>query len=130
MAETARRTALRALIASLLGGVAVWRYLTPRSRGAAQTLAAVPLADVPVGGALVLPQHRCAVLRTRDGVSAIDLTCTHLGCQVVGTRAGFSCPCHGSRFDSRGRVLSGPAPSSLKPLPAVVEGDTVRVLRG
>lgn len=131
MAEPAatRRAALRTLIASLLGGFAVWRYLSPRSRGAAETLVRVPLAEVPVGGALVLPQHRCAILRTRDEVSAIDLTCTHLGCAVVGTRAGFACPCHGSRFDRRGRVLSGPAPSSLRSLEARLEGGHVRVLR-
>ncbi|MDX1676783.1 ubiquinol-cytochrome c reductase iron-sulfur subunit [Arsukibacterium sp.] len=51
--------------------------------------------------------------------------CTHLGCsptylpndfsaQVEGIRAGFFCPCHGSKFDMAGRVFQGvPAPTNL-----------------
>jgi ubiquinol-cytochrome c reductase iron-sulfur subunit len=45
--------------------------------------------------------------------------CTHLGCIPLaheGNYRGFFCPCHGSQYDTSGRIRSGPAPSNL-PLP-------------
>ncbi|MEO5366865.1 MAG: ubiquinol-cytochrome c reductase iron-sulfur subunit [Magnetococcus sp. WYHC-3] len=43
--------------------------------------------------------------------------CTHLGCvpQSVGTGnyGGFLCPCHGSHYDTSGRIRQGPAPRNL-----------------
>jgi ubiquinol-cytochrome c reductase iron-sulfur subunit len=45
--------------------------------------------------------------------------CTHLGCIPIahqGAYEGFFCPCHGSVYDTSGRIRSGPAPSNL-PLP-------------
>ncbi|OSM06950.1 ubiquinol-cytochrome c reductase iron-sulfur subunit [Magnetofaba australis] len=44
--------------------------------------------------------------------------CTHLGCvpQPVGTSdfGGFLCPCHGSHYDTSGRIRKGPAPRNLE----------------
>ena len=34
--------------------------------------------------------------------------CMHLGCPVVGTGAGFQCPCHGGTYDTRGVRIAGP----------------------
>jgi ubiquinol-cytochrome c reductase iron-sulfur subunit len=45
--------------------------------------------------------------------------CTHLGCIPLahqGEYAGFFCPCHGSQYDTSGRIRRGPAPTNL-PLP-------------
>ena len=45
--------------------------------------------------------------------------CTHLGCIPLahqGTYDGFFCPCHGSQYDTSGRIRQGPAPKNL-PLP-------------
>ena len=45
--------------------------------------------------------------------------CTHLGCIPIaheGKYDGFFCPCHGSQYDSSGRVRQGPAPLNL-PIP-------------
>ena len=45
--------------------------------------------------------------------------CTHLGCIPIahqGQYNGFFCPCHGSVYDTSGRIRSGPAPTNL-PLP-------------
>ena len=45
--------------------------------------------------------------------------CTHLGCIPIaheGSYDGFFCPCHGSQYDSSGRVRQGPAPLNL-PIP-------------
>lgn len=118
MAEhhTTRRSFLKALIPAIAGLVGCWRYLTP-VRGIASRDVAVPLDDVPRGGALVLPEHGLAVTRLREGeVRVLDLKCTHLGCRVTATENGFVCPCHGSRFDERGAALSGPAKLPLREL--------------
>ena len=50
--------------------------------------------------------------------------CTHLGCVPLGNKptenrgpyGGWFCPCHGSVFDTSGRIRSGPAPTNL-PVP-------------
>ena len=39
--------------------------------------------------------------------------CTHLGCIVAQSAQGFACPCHGSKFDTKGNVVGGPAPRAL-----------------
>ena len=42
--------------------------------------------------------------------------CTHLGCIPLahqGNYDGFFCPCHGSQYDSSGRIRQGPAPLNL-----------------
>ena len=48
--------------------------------------------------------------------------CTHLGCVPLGTKAteprgeygGWFCPCHGSHYDTSGRIRKGPAPANLE----------------
>ncbi len=43
--------------------------------------------------------------------------CTHLGCvplgNAVGDYKGWFCPCHGSHYDTSGRIRKGPAPKNL-----------------
>ncbi len=42
--------------------------------------------------------------------------CTHLGCVPLGQRGdydGWFCPCHGSHYDTSGRIRKGPAPKNL-----------------
>lgn len=42
--------------------------------------------------------------------------CTHLGCIPIADKGeydGFFCPCHGSHYDSAGRIRKGPAPKNL-----------------
>ena len=55
------------------------------------------------------------IKRTEEGIIAISLVCTHLGCTVEENKDGngFTCPCHGSRYNEGGRVLEGPATKSL-----------------
>jgi cytochrome b6-f complex iron-sulfur subunit len=45
----------------------------------------------------------------------INAVCTHLGCVVPWNKAEnkFMCPCHGSQYNSDGKVVRGPAPLSL-----------------
>lgn len=46
---------------------------------------------------------------------ALNAVCTHLGCVVPWNRAAnkYMCPCHGSQYDTTGKVIRGPAPLSL-----------------
>jgi cytochrome b6-f complex iron-sulfur subunit len=106
----------------------LWRYLTPPVARRRQVLARVPAADVPVEGALVFRQERVALMRDRDAVYALNLVCTHLGCTVAVTSTGLSCPCHGSRFDRQGKVLTGPADRPLARLRVEEKDGIIEVL--
>jgi Rieske Fe-S protein len=58
-----------------------------------------------------------ALWREGDVVTAVSRRCPHLGCTVKRDGdGGLVCPCHGSRFDARGRVTRGPARADLGPL--------------
>ena len=53
--------------------------------------------------------------------------CTHLGCIPIahqGAYDGFFCPCHGSVYDTSGRIRSGPAPANLALPPYEFVSDT------
>jgi Rieske Fe-S protein len=81
-----------------------------------QALVSVAASEVPADGALLFNRERVAVVRTEQGYHAMSLVCTHLGCTVTAAENTFACPCHGSRFDRQGRVLSGPATVALRRL--------------
>ena len=53
--------------------------------------------------------------------------CTHLGCVPLGHQGkydGWFCPCHGSQYDSSGRIRKGPAPLNLALPPYAFKTDT------
>jgi ubiquinol-cytochrome c reductase iron-sulfur subunit len=58
--------------------------------------------------------------------------CTHLGCipsgqavgAVKGDYDGWFCPCHGSQYDTSGRIRKGPAPRNLEVPPYTFTSDT------
>ncbi len=66
------------------------------------------------GVAFVPPGRSVALYRDEEGVYAISLVCTHLGCIVRPEADGFHCPCHGSLYDLDGEVTRGPAPRALE----------------
>lgn len=55
------------------------------------------------------------VARTSPDVcTALTTTCTHQACTVQNVSGNvYTCPCHGSQFDSTGRVVRGPAAQPL-----------------
>ncbi|MEL6642778.1 MAG: ubiquinol-cytochrome c reductase iron-sulfur subunit [Pseudomonadota bacterium] len=59
--------------------------------------------------------------------------CTHLGCVPLGDGAGdfggWFCPCHGSHYDTSGRIRRGPAPENL-PVPVASFVDETTILLG
>jgi Rieske Fe-S protein len=98
---------------------------TPSPAGAPGVIA---LADVPVGGGVVIAAEMIVVTQPAAGdVKAFGSTCTHQGCQVAEVADGeIKCPCHGSRYSIEdGSVVSGPAPEPLPAVGVAVEGDQV-----
>jgi len=63
---------------------------------------------------------------------ALSRICTHMGCllHVDGVERGFVCPCHGAKFDLRGRLRPKEYSQPLPPLPEIsvrVDRDSVEV---
>jgi Rieske Fe-S protein len=89
----------------------------------------VALDAVPVGGGVIVPEHRVVVTRPAEAeLRAFGTLCPHRGCHVRAVAAGaISCFCHGSRFRiADGAVVGGPAPEPLAPVAvAVVDGMVV-----
>ena len=67
-----------------------------------------------------------ALRKEQDGsYSAILLRCTHADNQLTSTGNGFVCNLHGSRFNTEGLVMKGPAERSLKKFPTEVISDNI-----
>ena len=101
------------------------RNLTPQEMAAANSVATGELRD---------PQTLAD--RTAEGKPNWLITlgvCTHLGCVPLGAAegenrgeyGGYFCPCHGSHYDTAGRIRKGPAPLNLEVPEYVFMSDTV-----
>jgi Glycine/D-amino acid oxidases (deaminating) len=101
------------------------RYLKEIADMAAQYTDWITSADIreveslaPGEGAVMgKGMKRYAVYKDEEGeVHACSAMCTHLGCVVQwnADEKSFDCPCHGSRFTSKGEVINGPAITGLK----------------
>ena len=57
--------------------------------------------------------------------------CTHFGCIPIGEQGefgGWFCPCHGSHYDTAGRIRKGPAPENLAvPEFTIIDENTIRI---
>ena len=57
--------------------------------------------------------------------------CTHLGCVPLGDKGeygGWFCPCHGSHYDTSGRIRKGPAPTNMEiPEYKFVNTNTIKI---
>ncbi len=57
--------------------------------------------------------------------------CTHLGCVPLGNKGDFNgwfCPCHGSHYDTSGRIRKGPAPTNLEiPKYEFVDNNSIKI---
>jgi glycine/D-amino acid oxidase-like deaminating enzyme/nitrite reductase/ring-hydroxylating ferredoxin subunit len=72
----------------------------------------------PGEGKVVKFEHQLIALsKDKEGqLHAVSPTCTHLKCSVTWnlSEQSWDCPCHGSRFDPDGKVLTGPATKDLE----------------
>jgi ubiquinol-cytochrome c reductase iron-sulfur subunit len=81
------------------------------------------IADAVADDAKALPDPEKDAQRTGSFNSTpqakwiiVQGSCTHLGCVPVknsGDYEGWYCPCHGSHYDTSGRIRKGPAPKNL-----------------
>ncbi|MEL6470096.1 MAG: ubiquinol-cytochrome c reductase iron-sulfur subunit [Cyanobacteria bacterium J06623_4] len=62
-----------------------------------------------------------------DGLIALSSKCTHTGCTVAWQEDLFACPCHGSKFNPDGSVVTGPASEPLAKYTAKIEGENILV---
>jgi ubiquinol-cytochrome c reductase iron-sulfur subunit len=103
-----------------------WRgkpiYIMNRTKKQIEEARSVPVSSLPD------PQtDQSRVKEGHDQWLVVIGICTHLGCIPIaheGNYDGFFCPCHGSQYDSSGRIRQGPAPSNLPVPPYAFVSDT------
>ena len=99
---------------SALMRLASYKFLFPDLTFGARTVFKIGSPkDFPPGSQTFLREQRLFIVSTERGLTAMSATCSHLGCAVAKMEWGYQCPCHGSKYDSGGRVLAGPAPRPL-----------------
>ena len=111
----------------------LWRgkpvFIRNRTKEEVQKAVEVPVGDLPDKSAQndALPDRTTATdqNRTKKGYEnwmVLVGICTHLGCipkgqglsDQRGEYGGWFCPCHGSAYDTSGRIRKGPAPRNLE----------------
>ena len=68
------------------------------------------------GGIVFWKGKKLGVYKDESGALwPVDIRCPHLGCQLEWNpdERSWDCPCHGSRFDYRGKLISGPAQENI-----------------
>ena len=83
------------------------RHRTPKEIKEAADVALAQLPD---------PQADAQRVKKPEWLVVIGV-CTHLGCIPLGNQGeydGWFCPCHGSAYDTSGRIRKGPAPKNLE----------------
>jgi Rieske Fe-S protein len=140
--ETVRRDLVKTIFS---GGILLWfgtflypvfRYLRPRPED--PTLSAVK--SVVAGSTAEMDRFPSKYFKfgSRPGIiiknengelRAFSATCTHLGCTVQYDPKvyQFWCACHGGRYNTEGKNVSGPPPKPLTPLKVEVSGADIVV---
>jgi len=88
------------------GGPVFVRHRTPKEIKAADDVNVSELRD---------PQTDAQRVKKPEWLVVVGI-CTHLGCVPIGHEGpfeGWLCPCHGSVYDTSGRIRQGPAPLNL-----------------
>lgn len=118
-----RRTFLNDIAAGALGiaglgSMAVtYQFLSPNVLFEPPTTFRAGNPDLyPLDSVAFLQDQLVYIVRTAQGFYAVSAVCTHLGCITRWKPEDnlIECPCHGSKFQSNGTVVAGPAP---RPLP-------------
>ena len=126
--KLSRRGALRG--AMLLAFAPLTSRLTSAS---AAEVKIVQLSKLPVGSTYTFTTAAqgipAIVFRTKAGVFAYSMICTHNGCTLsyIKSKKSLICPCHGAQFDplKGAKVLAGPAPRPLAKVKVALSGGWV-----
>ena len=114
-----------------IGGIAEGQIVTIKWRGRPvfvrhRTKAEIAAAVKDDNADLKDPQKDEARAKKPEWL-IVQGVCTHLGCVPLGHQGeydGWFCPCHGSVYDTSGRIRRGPAPTNLAVPPYTFETDT------
>jgi len=104
-------------VAGLGGTAVIYQYFSPNVLFEPATTFRAGNPDLfPVNSVTFLQDQQVYIVRTSSGFYAVSAVCTHLGCvtQWKPDANMIACPCHGSKFQSTGKKIEGPAP---RPLP-------------
>ncbi|RWX78639.1 ubiquinol-cytochrome c reductase iron-sulfur subunit [Neorhizobium lilium] len=130
-ASTLALASIEVNVAALEPGMSLtvkWRgkpvFIRNRTQQEVEAANAVPLGELkdPVARNANLPVDAQATGADRSGGQGKENwivmigSCTHLGCVPLGQSGeynGWFCPCHGSVYDTAGRIRKGPAPQNL-----------------
>ena len=96
----------------------------------------VKIAEEVTADQLIDPEMDSARVQKREWLVLVGV-CTHLGCVPLGQKpseskgefGGWFCPCHGSHYDTSGRIRKGPAPLNL-PIPPYIFVDDRKIKIG
>jgi ubiquinol-cytochrome c reductase iron-sulfur subunit len=111
------------------------RHRTADEIKAAQEVALTDLVDRTANNANMPAADASDANRAldKDGLWLVMMgVCTHLGCVPLGDGAGdfggWFCPCHGSQYDTSGRIRKGPAPRNLEvPVASFTNETTIKL---
>ena len=100
------------------------------SQPANQSLAVIG-GTLALGSNAIDPNGIFLYRQSESTVLAFSRTCTHQGCQVgaFASNGIATCPCHGSRYNTQGGVVSGPAAASLPRYTATLEDNIVTITK-
>jgi ubiquinol-cytochrome c reductase iron-sulfur subunit len=131
-ADTLALASIDVDLAPVAAGQAItvmWRgkpvFIRRRTPMEIEAATAVPLGELPD------PQPDSARALKPEWLIVVGV-CTHLGCVPLGQKntdargdyGGWFCPCHGSQYDTSGRIRKGPAPTNLAVPPYTFLTDT------
>ena len=86
--------------------------------------------EFPLNSVTAFRQGHFYLVRLNDGgFIALSLKCSHLGCSIiwVDETKQFICPCHSSKFDVTGKVISPPAPRALNYFPVFIKDGVLQI---
>ena len=81
------------------------------------------------GKIISISGKKVAVFNNNGTPKGFSPVCPHVGCDIEwhATEKIWFCPCHGSRFDTEGALLRGPAMNGLEPIGLIVENDEIKI---
>ena len=118
--------------AAILGPIVAYFYPSNLQETPSEPVLVCKVDELPIGESKTIAYGRypALVINTSSGLHAFSAVCTHFACIVKWEAAQekIYCPCHDGYFDpTDGKVLSGPPPLPLTPIPVKVVDNEIYV---